>query len=64
MEMTSAITHMPIANWAARSRNANREMGTEIAPASRVASSIATYGETPWAAKKTVPYAPIPMNAC
>ena len=53
--MTSAITHMPIANCAARSRRAKSDMGTEITPATSVANNIAGYGLTPSPAKNTVP---------
>ncbi len=53
--MISAVTHMPIANWAALTRSAKSEIGTEIAPAARVANTIAGYGLMPSPAKNTVP---------
>ena len=48
---TSAVTHMPIANWASRSRRANSEMGSATTPAKSAARTIARYGVTPCLAR-------------
>ena len=44
----SAMTHMPIANCAARRRRAKSEMRTAMMPQATVAANIAIYGRIPW----------------
>jgi hypothetical protein len=61
----SAITHIPIANWAPRRRSAKNDSGTASRPQASVARNMPMNGDWPWNRTiHTAPYAPNPMNAC
>jgi len=49
------MTHIPMANCAARRRSANSEIGIDSEPATTSATTIAMYGGMPKPAKNTVP---------